>query len=182
MEETWSWFWLQDRFLFLAEYHQLQCWNQKQYRMGIKEWEEISWITCFNLCWGLVIADGILRWGEKLMSIPSSEIREQFLMVSSMDESRNLTFFFTLEVFLARVVVELPDWGSSAKERIRLRSEIFCREALVMRRGVGDSGEECLDVMMTLSRKTLFNITKMKKKYWYSNLYLDLSFRPRKKL
>ena len=83
------------------------------------------------------------------MSIPSSEIREQFLMVSSMDESRNLTFFFTLEVFLARVVVELPDCGSSAKER--LRAEIFCREALVMRRGVGDPDEDCLDVMRTLN-------------------------------
>ena len=43
------------------------------------------------------------------MSIPSSEIMEQFLMVSSMDESRNFTFFFTLEVFLTRVVVELLD-------------------------------------------------------------------------
>ena len=30
-------------------------------------------------------------------------------MVSSMDESRNFTFFFTLEVFLTRVVVELLD-------------------------------------------------------------------------
>ena len=34
---------------------------------------------------------------------------EQFLVVSSMDESRNFTFFFTLEVFLVRVVVEMPD-------------------------------------------------------------------------
>ena len=179
MEETWSWFWLQDRFLFLAEYHQLQCWNQKQYRMGIKEWEEISWITCFNLCWGLVIADGILRWGEKLMSIPSSEIMEQFLMVSSMDESRNFTFFFTLEVFLTRVVVELLDWCSSAKEK--LRAEIFCREALVIRRGLGDSGEECLDVMMTLSRKRLDSIERGKN-CCYSNLYLNLGFSLRKKL
>ena len=121
----------------------------KSYGMGIRDWEDIGKITCFSLCWGLVIADGILRWGEKLMSIPSSEIMEQFLMVSSMDESRNLTFFFTLEDFLARVVVELPDWGSSTKER--LRAEIFCREALVIRRGMGDSGVECLDVMMTLN-------------------------------
>ena len=159
MEETWSWFWLQDRFLFLAEYHQLQCWKVR--RMGIRDWEDIDKITCFSLCWGLVILDGILRWGEKLKSIPSSEIMEQFLVVSSMDESRNLTFFLTLEDFLARVVVELPGWGSSAKER--LWSEIFCRKALVMRRGVGDSGEECLDVMMTLSRKRLVSIQRWKK-------------------